>query len=157
MPKCGLKLKAISKPRHNLYSYRLPGPFLGSSKDFFGAAKGQDSEDEAIDDNVAIDDIRRRSWTREQKLGAIKYATSTYVPGKTGSNELIPNNAAALKIGCTPKMLRTWIQTYDEINASSKGSWKNRRNTTLKEPEMEQELHKLFIQKQSTRRKINAK
>jgi hypothetical protein len=39
-------------------------------------------------------------------------------------------------------MLRTWIQLYDEINASSKGSRKNRRNTTPKEPEMEEELHK---------------
>jgi hypothetical protein len=116
MPKSGPKPKAIAKPRHNPYSYRL-GPFLGSSEDFLRTARGQDSEgedpededpeDEAIDDDVAIDDRRRRSWTREQKLGAIKYATSTYVPGKTGSNELIPNHAAAFNIGCTPKMLRT--------------------------------------------------
>ena len=113
------------------------------------AAKGQDSEDEAIDDDIAIDDIRHRSWTREQKLGAIKYATSTYIPGKTGSNELIPNNAAAVNIGCTPKMLRTWIQMYDEINASPKGSRKNRQRTTPKEPEMEEELHKLFVQKRA--------
>jgi hypothetical protein len=84
-------------------------------------AKGQDSEDKAINDDVAIDDIRRRSWTCEQKLGAIKYATSTYVPGKTGSNELIANNAAAINIGCTPKMLCTWIWDYDIINASAKG------------------------------------
>jgi len=137
MPKCGLKPKAISKPWYNLYSYRLPGPFLGSSKDFLRTAKGQDPEDEAIDDNVAIDDIRRRSWTREQKLGAIKYATLTYVLGKTSSDKLILNNAAALNIGCTPKMLHTWIRTYDEINASPKGSWKNRHNTIPKEPEME--------------------
>jgi len=54
-------------------------------------------------------------------------------------------------------MLHTWIRTYDEINASPKGSWKNRHNTTPKEPEIEQELHKLFLQKQSIRRKINAK
>src|SRR5271170_5081043 len=128
MPKCGPKPKAIAKPRHNPYSYRLPGPFLGSSDDFLRTAKGQDSKDEAIDNDIAIDDIRRWSWTREQKLGAIKYATSTYVPGKAGSDELIPNNATALNIGCTPKMLRTWIRTYDEINASPKGSWKNRRN-----------------------------
>jgi hypothetical protein len=53
-------------------------------------------------------------------------------------------------------MLRTWIRTYDEINASSKGSWKNRRNTTVKELEMEQELHELFLQKRSIGRKIDA-
>ena len=149
MPKCDPKLKGIAQPRHNPYGYRLPGPFLGSSEEFLRTAKGQDPEDEAIDDDVAIDDIRRRSQTRKQKLGAIKYATSTYVPSKTGSDEIIPNNAAAVNIGCTPKMLRTWIWTYNEINASPKGSWKNRRNTTPKEPEMEQELHELFVQKRS--------
>ena len=40
MPKPGLKLKAIAKPRYNPYSYRLLGPFLGSSDDFLRAAKG---------------------------------------------------------------------------------------------------------------------
>jgi hypothetical protein len=69
MPKSGPKPKAIAKPRHNPYSYRL-GPFLGSSEAFLRTAKGEDLEgedpkDEAIDDDVAIDDRRRRSWTRE--------------------------------------------------------------------------------------------
>ena len=68
MPKSGPKPKAIAKPRHNPYSYRL-GPFLGSSEAFLRQAKGEDPEDEdpedeAIDDDVAIDDRRRRSWTR---------------------------------------------------------------------------------------------
>jgi len=107
MPKPGPKPKAIAKPRWNPYSSRLPGPFLGTSNAFLRTAKGQDPEDEAINDDVAIDDVRRRSWTREQKLGAVKYAMSTYVPGKTGTDKLIPNNAAASNIGCTPKMLRT--------------------------------------------------
>jgi hypothetical protein len=113
MPKCGPKLRAIAEPRHNPYGYRLPGPFLGSSDDFLRTAQGQDPEneatndDEATDNDEATDDIRRRSWTREQKLGAIKYATLTYVLSKTGPAKLIANNAAALKIGYTPKMLRT--------------------------------------------------
>ena len=54
-------------------------------------------------------------------------------------------------------MLRTWIETYDEINASPKGSQKNRRETAAKEPEMEQQLHKLFVQKRSIGRKISSK
>jgi hypothetical protein len=54
-------------------------------------------------------------------------------------------------------MLRTWIWTYDEINASLEGSWKNKRNTTPKEPKIKQELHKFFLQKRSIRCKINAK
>jgi len=107
MPKPGPKPKAIAKPRWNPYSSRLPGPYLGTSNAFLCTAKGQDPEDEAIDDDVAIDDVRRRSWTRKQKLGAVKYAMSTYVPSKTGTDKLIPNNAAASNISCTPKMLRT--------------------------------------------------
>jgi hypothetical protein len=89
------------------------GPFLGSSNDFLYTAQGQDLENEATDDDEAtnddeaVDDICRRSWTHEQKLGVIKYATSTYVLSKTGFAKLIANNAVALKIGCTPKMLRT--------------------------------------------------
>jgi len=156
MPKSGPKPKAIAKPRHNPYSYRLLGPFLGSSEDFLCAAKGQDSEDKAIDDDVAIDNTHRRSWTQKQKLGAIKYATSTYILGKTGSNELIANNAAAVNIGCTPKMLRTWIWDYDIINASAKGCQKSRLKVSAKEPQIEQELHELFLQKRLIRRKIRA-
>jgi hypothetical protein len=120
MPKPGPKSKAIAKPHHNPYSYQLLGPFLSSSEDFLHTAKGQDSDDEAIDNDIANDNIRCRFWTREQNLGAIKYATLTYVPGKTGLDELIVSNAAAVNIRCMPKMLRTWIQTYDEINASLK-------------------------------------
>jgi hypothetical protein len=107
MPKPGPKPKAIAKLRHNLYSYQIPGPFLGNSKDFLRTAKGQDSKDEATDNDIAINDIRRRSWTCEQKLCVIKYATSTYILGKAGSNKLITNNAATVNIRCTSKMLRT--------------------------------------------------
>jgi hypothetical protein len=99
MPKSSPKPKAIAKLRYNPYSYQLLGPFLSSSEDFLRAAKGQDSEDEAIDNDIAIDDTRCRSWTWEQKLGAIKYATSTYVPSKTGSNRLYTKNVTYLDPG----------------------------------------------------------
>jgi hypothetical protein len=117
----GSKPKVIAKPRWNPYSYRLPGPFLGSSEAFLCTAKGQDSEDEAVDDDVAVDDVRRRSWAREQKLDTVKYTASTYVSGKTGADELISHNAAVSNISCTPKMLHTWIQTYNKINTNLKG------------------------------------
>jgi hypothetical protein len=67
MPKAGPKPKAIAKPRHNPYSYQLPGPFLGSSDAFLHTAHGQDPEDNPEDDleddseDEAIDDVRRRS------------------------------------------------------------------------------------------------
>jgi hypothetical protein len=65
MPKSSPKPKAIAKLRHNLYSYRLR-PFLDSSEAFMRTAKGEDlegedPEDEAIDNDVAINNRRRRS------------------------------------------------------------------------------------------------
>ena len=75
MPKTGPKLKNASQPRHNPYKYRIPGPFLGDTNAFLQAARGQDSIEDTID-NSDDETRRRRSWTREQKLGAIKYATS---------------------------------------------------------------------------------
>jgi len=62
-----------------------------------------------------------------------------------------------MNIGCTPKMLQTWIQTYDKINASVKGCRKARLNVKAKEPQMEQELHNLFLQKRAISCKINSK
>jgi len=157
MPKSGPKAKAITQPRWNLYKHRL-GPFLGDPEDFLRTAKGQDPDQDAIDDDIAIDNVRRRSWTRKQKLGAIKYALSTFVPGKTtGKEELISNNATATNIGCTLKMLCTWIRDYDNINASAKGCQKSGLHVNAKEPQIEQELHKLFLEKQAIRRIIRAR
>jgi hypothetical protein len=64
MPKVGPKPKSITKDRYNLYKHRLPtslGPFFGDSDAFLCTAKGQDPETKAFDDDVAIDDTRRRS------------------------------------------------------------------------------------------------
>jgi transposase-like protein len=107
--------------------------------------------------NGARSDTRRRSWPREQKLGAVKYALSKVVVNKAGKEELISNNAAATNIGCTPKMLRDWIRDYDTINASAKGCRKSRPKVSAKEPQMEQELHELFLQKRAIGRKIGSR
>jgi hypothetical protein len=95
MPKPGPKAKEITKPCYNLYKHRL-GPFLRQTKDFLRIAKGQD-----LDQDASIGNTRRWSWSREQKLGAIKYALSKVVLNKARKEELISNNAAASNIGCT--------------------------------------------------------
>jgi hypothetical protein len=100
MPKPRPKAKEITKPRYNLYKHQL-GPFFRQTEDFLRIAKGQD-----LDQDASIDDTRRRSWTCEQKLGAIKYALSKVVLNKARKEELISNNATASNIGCTPKMLQ---------------------------------------------------
>jgi hypothetical protein len=129
---------------------------LGDTNAFLQAARGQDSIEDTID-NSDDETRRRRSWTREQKLGAIKYATSTYVVDKDSHRKLIANNAAAANIRCTPHMLQTWIRLYDEINASSKGTRKDRRGTTAKQPQIEQKLYELFLQKRLIGRKVRSR
>jgi len=105
MPKSGPKPKAITQPRWNLYKHRL-GPFLRDSEAFLRTAKAQGPNCDTINDDIAIDNTRRRSWTREQKLGAVKYALSKVVLNEAGKEELISNNAVATNIGCIPKMLQ---------------------------------------------------
>jgi hypothetical protein len=100
MAKHGPKPKAVAEHCYNLYKHRI-GPFFGSSDSYLRTAKGQDQDD------VAIDNVRRRSWTREQKLRAVYYALSTFVPNKNGREKLIPTNSAVVNIGCTAKMLQT--------------------------------------------------
>jgi hypothetical protein len=154
MAKHGPKPKAVAELRYNLYKHRT-GPFFGSSDSYLRTAQGLNQDQDQ--DDVAIGDVRRRSWTREQKLGAVHYALSTFVLNKNSREKLIPANAAVIKIGCTAKMLRTWIQAYDEINASTKGCRKARLNVKAKEPQIEQELHDLFLQKRAISRKINSR
>jgi hypothetical protein len=53
-------------------------------------------------------------------------------------------------------MLRTWIKDQDAIYASPVGTRKHRVDVLLREPEMEQQLHELFLQKQEIGRKIGS-
>jgi transposase-like protein len=152
MAKHGPKPKAVAEHCYNLYNHRIR-PFFSSSDSYLRTAKGQDQDQDQ--DNVAINNVHHRSWTREQKLGAVHYALSTFVLNKNSREKLIPTNAAAINIGCTAKMLRTWIQTYNEINASTRGCQKARLNVKAKELQMEQELHNLFLQKRAISCKIN--
>jgi transposase-like protein len=142
-------------PRHNPYAYRVPasrvcpaGVFQNVSANYLQVACGEGSEPDDIDSDEA-NETRRRSWTREQKLGAVNYTTLTYVASKDGGQELISRNAAANDIGCTPKMLRSWINDYDKIKASPKGSRKTGCSQPAKEPQMESQLYDLFIEKRS--------
>ena len=57
-------------------------------------------------------EIRRRiSYTKEQKLAAVSYATTTWKAKKDGSLELISKNSAAADLGITTAMLRDWMKS----------------------------------------------
>lgn len=96
-------------------------PFFRNSEAFLRTAKAQGPDCDTIDNDIAINNTCRRSWSCEQKLDAVKYALSKGVLNKAGKEELISNNAAATNISCTLKMLQNWIRDYDTINASAKG------------------------------------
>jgi hypothetical protein len=53
-------------------------------------------------------------------------------------------------------MLQGWIRDYDTIDTSAKGCQKSRLKASAKEPQIEQELYKLFLQKRAIGRKIGA-
>jgi transposase-like protein len=167
MPKSGPKPKPQSTYRHNPVGYhlrtrqRMPAEtvFDQNATNYLQVARGEDSDAYFSDSDDWKDDAvrRRRAWSREQKLGAIQYATTTFLETKRGIKQLISRKAAATNIGCTPKMLREWIKDFNNIYASPKYTRKRRVETRPQEPEMEQQLHKSFLQKQSIGRKIGQK
>ena len=66
--------------------------------------------------------LTRKSYTRELKLAAIQYATTTLVTNKKGVTQLITVYAAAKNLKITYQMMKKWIQKKDEISEQKKGS-----------------------------------
>src|SRR5277367_3881974 len=149
MPRTGPKSKSFMAPRHNPYVRRNGIPKTSIFEDVAGnylrIARGEAKASNEGDDTEYTgsdeDEHRRRSWTREQKLYAVKYATTARVPDGKGDTKPISRGAASKEIGCTPQMLRTWTRTYDDIVKSSKGSWRVGCSQPAQEPKMEQQLH----------------
>jgi hypothetical protein len=62
------------------------------------------------------DEVKRpKSYTREQKLRAINYATTTWNTQKNGSLKLISKYEAAKNLEIIIAMLRTWLKSVDII------------------------------------------
>ena len=105
---------------------------------------------------VDEDETRKRiSYTREQKLAAVSYATTTYKVLNDGSLKIISRYAAAQNLGITTKMLRDWIKKQQDIMALSGGTRKNRTHSDYQEPEMEVQLLEMFKTARKAGRKIN--
>jgi hypothetical protein len=87
----------------------------------------RDSRVETREEYNDLDGPRtRRSYTREHKLAAITYATSTYVEDNNGNFALIKAYKAARSLFITQTMLKRWIGDFDKILAQTKGTRKNR-------------------------------
>jgi hypothetical protein len=90
MVKPGPKVKPVTASRYNPYEKRVnAGPFKDTSAKYLAIAQGKgnaqdnaqginnDSSNDDSDDLLNPTENTRRSWTREQKLGAVHYATRT--------------------------------------------------------------------------------
>lgn len=111
-----------------------------------------------LNDNPPDDEneVRRRiSYTREQKLVAIDYATTTWKQGKDGNPKLISKYAAAANLGITTAMLRNWIQMKARIESLPKGTRKESGGGPCQEPELEKRLLELFKEARLAGRKTN--
>lgn len=82
------ELAAYNPYAHRVQASRVQsaGVFQDVSNNYLQVARGEGpstkpSDTESIDSDDA-NDTRRRSWTREQKLGAVNYASMTYIPSK---------------------------------------------------------------------------
>lgn len=118
------------------------------------AVEAVETEDEDADGQNPK--MRRRiSYTKEQKLGAISYATTTWKVQKDGSSKLVSKRAAAKNLGITTAMIWQWWNSKTEIESSLKGARKNRlNNVPCQEPEMKTRLTELFREARSKGKKI---
>ena len=91
-------------------------------------------------------DIRRRSYTREQKLAAIGYATTKRVY-RNGEMVLISHKQASRDLGIQPVQLRKWIKDSDKIRSLHKGSRKGKLFHPAQYPVLEDRLHALILEK----------
>ena len=99
---------------------------------------------------------RRKSYTRENKLAAINYATTTWKTQKDGTLKLISKYEAAKNLGIDLAMLRRWLKTSSVIENMSTGIRKNRPlNTGCQEPELERQLIELFKEKGEAGMKVD--
>jgi hypothetical protein len=66
--------------------------------------------------------LTQNSYTRELKLAAIQYATTTIVTNRKGATRLITVYAVAQNLRITYQMMKKWIQKKDKISEQKKGS-----------------------------------
>jgi transposase-like protein len=107
-----------------------------------------------LDSDSDSHDIRRRSYTREQKLAAVGYATTKRVYQK---GEMVPisHKQACRDLGLKPVQLRDWKKNIDKIRSlQSKGSRRSTLTHTAQFPVLEDRLHALILEKRQLGRKV---
>jgi transposase-like protein len=107
-----------------------------------------------LDSDSDSHDIRRRSYTREQKLVAVGYAITKRVYQK---GEIVPisHKQACRDLGLKPVQLRDWKKNIDKIRSvQSKGSRRGTLTHTAQFPVLEDGLHVLILEKRQLGRQV---
>jgi transposase-like protein len=113
------------------------------------------NDDESDSSSSANGDVRRRSYTREQKLAAIGYATTKKVWDSTRKQMvLISHKQACRDLGINPIQLRNWKKDVDKIRSLQKGSRKGKLTHPAQFPVLEDRLYTLILEKRQLGRKI---
>ena len=123
-----------------------------------------DGEDEAseasAEDFSSADKSRvrhRKSYTREQKLAAVAFATRTDFKYADGSIGPLSRYTAGRKLGITSGMICMWIKNRDKIANGKKGTRKQILAQQAQQPKMEERLNELFREKRVIGRQIDGK
>jgi hypothetical protein len=155
-PRPGPKPKPLAK-RQSLHALQLAhrDPITTTTTDGLLARFKANSPPE-LDSDSDSPDIRRRSFTREQKLAAIGYATTKRVYQK-GEMVLISHKQACKDLGIQPIQLRKWQKDIDKIRSLHKGSRKGKLSHPAQYPVLEDRLHALILEKRQIGRHVSEK
>jgi hypothetical protein len=126
-PRPGPKAKPLAA-RQSLHALRLAcqDPITTTTTDGL-LAQFKANPPAEIDSDSDRYDTRRQSYSREQKLAAVGYATTKRVwDSKAGDIVLTSHKQACRDLGLDPVQLRRWKKDIDKIHSLRKGSRKGK-------------------------------
>ena len=155
-PRPGPKPKPLAE-RQSLHALQLArhDPIISATTDGLLAQFKANTPTKLDSDSDNSHDIRRRSYTREQKLAAVGYATTKRVWHlKAGEMVLISHKQACRDLGLKPVQIRDWKKNVDQIRSLRKGSRKGKLSHPAQFPVLEDRLHVLILEKRQLGRKV---
>jgi transposase-like protein len=153
----GPKLKSLAEREslHTLQLARHNSTPIATTADGLLAQFKVTKDDESDPESSCSGDIRRRSYTREQKLAAIGYATTKRVwDEKKQQMVVISHKQACRDLGLEPIILRRWKKNANNIRMLRKGQRKGKLTHPCNFPAMEDRLHTLILEKRKIGRKV---
>ena len=155
-PKPGPKAKPLAE-RRSLHALQLThhdsSPITTTADGLLAQFKSNTSAE--LDSDSDGGDIRRRSYTREQKLAAVGYGSTKRVwDPKKEQMVLISHKQACRDLGLDPGQLRRWKKDIDKIRALQKGSRKGKLTHPAQFPVLEDQLYTLILEKRQLGRKV---